>query len=276
MVCPELLCYQMSTVLPIHVLVMLGHELCGSYSLPAAGYAGADVVMNIPAVTSVERIERYLDALCESRSAKEARLALRYIANNALSFPEALLSTVCAIPADLCGYGLGPITLNKRVRITDAEEAGVGSRNRYPDLLFPFAPIGINYEGEGHLDLNGLMQAAKLAERAEGDEFAASQAALAEKHASVRAKYVDDIRRDRELASRSYLVVRATKEDLVDGRHLDVLIQQILESAQAIYGVDTTKHIKMLENTDMRRDRHELVRSLMQIGVATGAFGHYS
>lgn len=267
-VSPELLFYQMSGLLPLHLLVMLGHELCGNYSVTANSTRATSVVMNIPQATSVRQIEKYLDSLCGPRSAKPARMALRYVANNALSVPEAQLSTACALPWELHGYGLGPVVLNERICIGSEEREGSGRRNRYPDLLFSFAPIGINYEGEGHLDLGGLVEAARLAELAEGEEIAESRSALAEKVEMIRAKYVDDICRDRELASRGYLVLRATKEDLVDGSALDELMRQVLESAQSLSGFDSTKHIKMLEDTDRRRDRHDLIRSLLQNGTS--------
>lgn len=272
MVSPELLFYQMSTVLPIHLLVILGHELCGHFSLAPSGLGGNKASMIIPSATSVERIKSYLDSLCGSRGAKHARLALCYVANSALSYPEALLSAVCSFPCELHGYGLGSVTLNERVIISDGIRMSLRKQNRYPDLMFSFAPVGINYEGEGHLDLRGLMEIVRLTQRAEGDEAKVAEAALSEKITDIRTKYVDDIQRDRDLIARGRVVLRATKEDLADGDSLDMLIQQILEIAQSVFGIDTKKQIEMLDDTDSRRDRHQLIHSLLQFGTNPSSF----
>ena len=48
------------------------------------------------------------------------------------------------------------------------------------DLSFSFAPIGINYDGEDHLDLTGIARAARKAAQAEGDSRIEREAALRE------------------------------------------------------------------------------------------------
>ena len=73
------------------------------------------------------------------------------------------------------------------------------TRSRYPDLSFSFAPIGMNYDGEDHLDLTGIARATRKAAQAEGDSRIEHEAALREKLESERAKVVDDNRRNRQL-----------------------------------------------------------------------------
>lgn len=272
MVCPELLFVQMAQDFQIPHLVMLGYELCGNFSRSSANPLRGDVMSPVPAATTVAGIAEYINNMPRTWGLARAREALQFVSDNALSAPEAFLSTMYSFSGNEAGYGMGPVTLNERVQIVDDDEQDDDEaenvvHNRYPDLLFPFARLGINYEGEeGHLDISGLVQAAQLP-ILEEDQKKHNQAVLdlMEKREAVRAKYVDDNARDRQLASRGHLVFRATKEDLTSSKTLDSFTRDILNAARSLMGVDVQPYLTLLDDTDKARDREDLF-NLLQNG----------
>jgi hypothetical protein len=258
---PELLFAQMAETLPLANLVLLGHELCGHFSRCADFPAGGPIVDGIPAATSTEKIARFLKDAEKVPGRGKATAALAYLADHALSAPEALLATVFSLPAQESGYGMGPVTLNQRIEVEGAQEAQAGAR--YPDLMFAFAPVGINYDGEGHLDLTGLAQAAREAELAGAETKQQAERALADKLREVREKAVDDLRRNRQLAASGLVVFPVTKEDLHGWGQLDVLARDILSCAHAVFGADVRDLQATLDDAALVRNRYALLSSLL-------------
>ena len=261
MVCPELLFLQLASVFSFPALVMLGYELCGHYSrMPDNPFFG-DVTDGIDAVTSVEAISSYLNATYRMPGKETAKRALQYVCDDALSVPEAVLGTMYSLPTDDSGYGMDPITLNQRVTVRDDEDEE-GPKARYPDLTFSFAPIGINYDGEGHLDLHGLLRSASAAAVEEGENRFVGWLKFASQADAIRNKYLDDIVRNRELAARGHLTLVVTKEDLSDGAHLDKFTRCLLECARQYYGIDVSQYLLMLDDSTQAEKRDALLRSL--------------
>ena len=272
---PELVFVQMAESLSLPELVLLGYELCGYYSKSPNDPSNGPVVDNIRNATTVEELRRFADCQMRLPGIELARKALEYVAEPAASVPEAILSMMYSLPTGELGYGMGPITLNRRVATQD--DAPHAAQNRYPDLMFPFAPVGINYEGKGHLDLDGLEQViwqAILAgdSNAQGDDSNAqdddsnARELLVKKIAEIRDKAYDDILRNRQLAARGKIVLQATKRDLYDKDGLDHLTKQILQCARETFGVDTSAYEKALNNTKLCSDRYNLLMSLLPHG----------
>lgn len=266
MVCPELLFLQMASTLSLPDLVYLGYELCGHFSLDAQDPLGGNVTMGIPPATTVEDISHYLSSLRSAHGIAQARHAISFVTNNAMSAPEAVLGTMYSLPAKESGYGMGPVTLNQRVR-TNAIGGQSSRQSRYPDIMFSFAPVGINYDGEGHLDLTGLVQAAMKASLAEAEGRPEIKEALEKKQGDVRDKAVDDMVRDRQLLAQGRIVLPATKEDLYGWGNLDNFTLHLLACAHAFFGVDTSEYVKVIEDTDKQRDRYDLLTSLLPRGT---------
>ena len=122
-VCPELLFVQMASRLSLPAAVMLGHELCGHFSRDVQNPLFGDVRMGLPAATTVGQIASYIDALGRYRGVRQAHRVLSYVADHALSAPEAVLSTVCSLPVCESGYGVGAVTLNKRIATKNERNA---------------------------------------------------------------------------------------------------------------------------------------------------------
>lgn len=261
-VCPELLFLQMAKVLSLPALVMLGYEFCGHFSRDAWEPIEGPIKMELPSATSVDSIQKYISTLRHVPGIAKAKKALQFIADHAMSAPEALLAAVYSLPSSECGYGLGPIILNERIP-TLVSTAADAKRNRYPDLLFSFAPLGINYEGENHLDLKGLLKLLRQIIFCGEEDRAALIAKLDDKMKEVRQKYVDDIVRNRQLMAEGRIVLPVTKEDLYKADFLDDLTWSILACAQNIFGIDTTAYERTLENTELARDRNEFIASFL-------------
>lgn len=266
-VCPELLFVQMASRLSLPAAVMLGHELCGHFSRDVQNPLFGDVRMDLPAATSVGQIASYIDALGRYRGTRRARRVLSYVADHAVSAPEAVLSTTCSLPACESGYGVGAVTLNERIIVTEeATDEDVAKanarRSRYPDLLFSFASVGINYDGQEHLDLDGLVHAARQEVLLSGEELFAAKVKTDGLALGIREKVLDDIHRNNELMSRGYAVMVATKEDLESGKALDAFMRRLLECAHHTFGTDITNAMNSLDDTSMARDRASLLSQI--------------
>lgn len=114
-------------------------------------------ICQIPSATSVENLNSFLSQFTQARGLAKAKEALPYVRDHALSVPETIMSTMYSLPVAESGYQMGPVTLNERIQQDGSDDQKLG-KTRYPDLLFPFAPIGINYDGVDHLDLGRCLQ----------------------------------------------------------------------------------------------------------------------
>ena len=263
MASPQLIFLQMAEVMDFHALVLLAYELCGCFSRNADNPLSGPVVDNIDAVTSIVELSEFLNAARGIPGVQTARMALEFAADHAVSAPESILGMIYSLPQSLSGYGMGPVTLNQRVRITSMED-DEPSKSRYPDLMFSFAPVGINYDGSEHLNLDRISRAAHSSNPDEDESESTATKA-------VRDKYVDDLRRNRELLAEGKIVLPAVKEDLEDGDHLDKLTFQILRCAKLCFGADVQTYERTLFDTFAKRGRDELLGSVMPGASAIAA-----
>lgn len=261
-VCPELLFLQAASFLSLPALVMLGLELCGHFSRDVREPLGGVVSDGVPAATSVADLSAYLAQFSKVPGLVNARMAIDYICDHAISAPEAVLATMYALPTAEGGYGFGRVRLNERVSVS-----GHGTRkrakHRYPDLMFGFAPVGLNYDGSKHFDVPALISAAEALASAGTGASDKARDELKRALTEARAKILDDNQRNRQLAAQGRIVFSITKEDIADGRHLDALTRQVLDCANSVFGVDTSDFARELNNTSMTRDRWDLLNSLL-------------
>ena len=272
-VCPELLFLQMAESFSLPALVMLGLEMCGHFSRHPDNPLTDDVIDKLPTATSVERLWAYLSKIKKARGLVNARSALRYVRDHAASAPEAVLATMYGLPPAEGGYGMGPVRLNERVKLGDSG-AWKKVANRYPDLMFDFAPMGLNYDGSKHFDIASLMAAAEMFAHSKEANRDTARNALEETLLEARAKVIDDNMRDRQLAAQGRIVLSVTKEDLTDIKHLDELTRQVLGCAGKALGIDVDAYRKTLDNTDLTRERDDLLRMLTPHGgIGASSYG---
>lgn len=226
---PELLFVEMARHLDLPSAVLLGMELCGGYALRPNANDPEPATTLIPPVTSVERIESFIDSVGPMHGTRAARAAIEFVVDNAWSPMEAVMAAMLSLPTQSHGYGLGPLILNERVTLQEGDAAMLG-HSRVPDILLTGWSVGINYDGGDHLDLGAIAKAAELVALNPGEPWA--ELALARAKTAVRGKVIDDQRRNRELEARGLTVVTATKEDVFVPGALDDLMQQVIGIAQ--------------------------------------------
>ncbi len=248
--CPELLFVDMVGRLRFPVLVLLGYELCGTFGRDALNPMMGDVSFDLAPATSVEKIEAFL-ASCPYLPGKEdTRRALGYIADNAWSPMEAVLATMLTLPVVGGGYGLGELRLNVRYE-NPAELVCRGCpSSRVPDIELAAAPVGFNYDGRGHYDLASL---------AAVDDDDAKRRAVRE----VRRKYVDDLRRNRELLAMGKAILPVCAEDLFERGGLDALVLETLSCIESA-GVEVPSYARgIIESRGAAEKRQELLWSML-------------
>ena len=113
---PEFAFTQMADALSLVELIELGFELCGTYATGPDGTLRSD----LPALSSVARLRRFLDRAPRFRGRRKAQRALRYVQDNSASPRETQLTMLLCLPYALGGYGLPRPELNRRVGLRDS------------------------------------------------------------------------------------------------------------------------------------------------------------
>ncbi len=245
--CPELLFIEMGQHLSPIAHQLLGMELCGTYSRPGA--------YQLPAATSVERLSVYSAEVRHVDGVEQARKVTARILDNAWSPMEAVTATLVSLPLYEMGYGLRGLVLNPRTRIAE------GSGTRVPDMVIAGTNVGLNYEGEGHLDLDSIVLAAtETLLRPQGSD---PQRMLDESVARVREKYVDDRRRDRELWQAGLTVFPLTKEDLYQEGAMDGLMLSVYTAIERETGRSMRRQRSFVLDRRFRHERQLRIWSLL-------------
>lgn len=235
--CPELLFLELAGIMETEVLTLLGYELCGTYARDARSPRMGDVAYNVEPVTSVARLGAYLDACRGVRGAAAARDALERVADNAWSPLEALVALMAATPIDRYGYGLGPVRLNRR-HANDPQLVAMGARaTRVPDIEVVGTSVGFNYDSRDHFDLRSIAEAPPERTAAAMD--------------AVRAKYRDDLGRNRELAAQGRIILPVTTEDLFALGGLDAVMLEALLVVEKLDNQPIDPMVRALLSSDV-------------------------
>lgn len=262
--CPELLFVEAARSMTAAEHLALGHELCGCFVRDAADDRNGPVDMGVPPVASRASIGRFLERSSGLAGSKNARRTFRLLSDNAWSPMESAIAAVMSLPVRDGGYGIGRCTLNMRVRVRAGLEASAFRSSRVPDILVEDTCVGINYDGTGHLDLQSVARAAEALGR---DPHASQRGCeLREILHRTRAKMVDDMRRNRELAADGLVVFPMTKEDLYEYGALDRVMAQVLVALHEREGWDVAGHLDTVWDERRRSERYSLLRSLIPGG----------
>lgn len=222
--CPELLYLELSRVMHPAALTLVGYELCGAYARNPLRPRTGPVTHGLAPLTSVSKIRSYLDKCKGVRGIGVARTALEDVRDNAWSAMEAIVSLLLVRDVKDRGYGIKGITLNERETFVGELSSKTLASSRVPDISLNELPVCFNYDGYGHLDLNSI------------DVVALEAGDLKGKLAEVRAKYVDDLRRNRELLAQGRIVLPLVAEDLFEWGGLDAAVLEAVLAAERITG----------------------------------------
>jgi hypothetical protein len=224
---PELLFVELARLMPFETHVLLGMELCGMFARDALDPRSGEATFGCPPATSAEQLRVFLDGCKRLNGMGQARESLEWVLDNAWSPMEAAVALCAELPLARCGYDLWPLDLNVRYDTTHGAEKAT----RVPDLMFRGTNVGLNYDGEEHLPLQALVDAATRLARNPGEESAEAELDAALKR--VREAAVADKRRDRDLGASGKIVFSITKEDLYEAGGMDRVMTQVIEAIEA-------------------------------------------
>lgn len=224
---PELAFAQMAETLTDAQLLVLGMELCGSFACDPLDPVHSPARYGLPPLTSQGRMLWFLSHARGLRGRERARRVAALVAPNAWSPREAMLAALLLPPAQEGGFPLAPLTLNVRVFQAGAP---MTRPSRVPDILLEGTGVGLNYDGHDHLALASLESAAVAVACDPGS--AERQHVVQRLRAQIRERYVDDRRRDRDLASQGLAILPVTAEDLRGPAGLELLLCQLVSCAE--------------------------------------------
>ncbi|MBQ6454118.1 MAG: hypothetical protein IJJ14_07155, partial [Coriobacteriales bacterium] len=141
---PELAFLQMASMKSLLELIVLGFELCGSYSHFAPFVSG---FYERTPLTSVQRIKDALDHLRGHHGIKRARKALDFVLDGCASPMETVLACMLTLPNDMGGEGFAPPIPNKEVILDEIARRITGTRTCRVDLAWEDNRIGFEYFG---------------------------------------------------------------------------------------------------------------------------------
>ena len=145
---PEFCFLQMASLLPLAGLILLGYELCGTYSIPAAGD------QNVPErgfnirkpLTNTKRLGAFLDRMPGVKGHKKAVRALYYVLEGSASPMETKLSIFLTLPYKLGGFGFPRPELNWRVAPSKTDKRFSNKESYVLDLFWPSHDFAIEYD----------------------------------------------------------------------------------------------------------------------------------
>ncbi|MBQ9004885.1 MAG: hypothetical protein IJ092_00780 [Atopobiaceae bacterium] len=260
---PELLFIELANVMSSEVHLLLGMELCGTYARDSVDPRNGEVAYQVPAVTSVSKLRAFVESCWHVNGMGRAKATLEWLQDGAWSPMEAILAMLAVLPGAMLGYDLWPVDLNKRVDVGENAEKG----ERVPDLVFRGTEVGLNYDGEDHLPLQEIVDAAMRVVASPGDE--SLQKELEQALRDARDGAVSDKRRDRDLGAAGLTVFAMTKEDLYERGGLDRLMMQVIDAIERSGKRRLNKQRIMLESKLLSEMRQELIWSLLP-----GKVGH--
>lgn len=258
---PELLFAELGEMMSPEVLLLTGLELCGSFSRDPLNPRDGNIRYELPRATSADAIRSFLADCAYIREISAARFVAPYLVDNAWSPMEAIVAVMASLPHELMGYGLGPLVLNPRKTLDGADLSLAEKATRVPDIVFGDTGVGINYDGGAHWDVMAVAEAAGRAAQNPDDEEARRE--LGEVLRSVRRKYADDRRRDRDLWLQGMTVFSATSFDLYDEGALDRLMGQVMRAIERKTGQSMQDQLDFLERPWFKKRRQRMLWSLL-------------
>ena len=273
---PELLFVELAKVMHPVEHLMLGHELCGTFSRDAEDPYNGPVVYGVQPATSVERIRRFLDEAKNILGIDAARTSAQYLNDNAWSPTESLVAALLRLPFDSLGYDFGELVLNPRVSPSVPLPGSADSR--VPDIVIAGTSVGVNYDGAVHLDLDSIVSAA--IEVGSNPELQQARVSLSKAVKDVRAKAVDDIRRNRELAVNGLTIFPVVKEDLYAKGGFDQIVAHLITVIEQLSDRDMSEQRKLLRAKRLADARWHMALSLLpgrherNIHVSRFIYGH--
>ncbi len=139
---PELAFLQMANCNTLVGQIVLGFELCGSYTLD--GDRGA--AYKVPPSTSIKKLAQYCGRASLHGGSKKALRAIRYVEDGSASPQETSLYLMLCLPCRLGGFGFPRGTLNGTVDVSSVTQVRYREDLRRCDILWEREKVAIEYE----------------------------------------------------------------------------------------------------------------------------------
>ena len=144
---PELAFIQQANVLSPIGAIVLGHELCGTYS---HFYKRASGYYDRACLTSTQQIKSAVRMLPGVHGVGKARRALRHVHDGSASPMETVMACMLTLPKSMGGFGCKGIKLNEEVQLDAVAQAMAGTRTSRVDAAFPEQRVGFEYDSLTH------------------------------------------------------------------------------------------------------------------------------
>ena len=150
---PEFCFLQMAKELPLIKLIVLGYELCGTYSLPAVITSKESIRQQRgfntrPPLASKKKLETFLACTPGVAGHKNAARALRYIADGAASPMEAKLAILLTMSFKLGGFNFPLPELNSRIIPVKMAKQSSDKTYYCCDLYWPDFGLAVEYDSD--------------------------------------------------------------------------------------------------------------------------------
>ena len=228
---PEFVFLQMAQLLSVVQLVALGCELCGTYVLLPVSKPQMEGFENPPRrsapLTSVHKLEKFLDAAKGARGLVKARRALCYVLEGSRSPMETMTAMQLHLPPLLGGYGLMRPALNPVIPLDD-EARSIARRSWCEgDICWIEQKLDVEYNGDVH---SGSRKMREDAGRVLGLEH------MGFKVVTVTSPQVFDIDQFEVVAKEAAKVLKARLHKRVLGRTL--ARERLHEELESWMGID--------------------------------------
>lgn len=132
---PELLFLQLAYKLNIHLIILLGLQLCSHSPGNPSG-----------AITTKQKLTTFLAKTSGHRGHLKALRAVKYIEDGSASIMESIAYMILTLPHTLGGYGLDGATFNHEIKLKDEASKRLGQKRCFTDLYYKSAKLAIEYE----------------------------------------------------------------------------------------------------------------------------------
>lgn len=145
---PEFVFLQLARQLDLCSAMLLGYEMCGSYTLERLGEAASP---RCQPLTSTARIAHFLDetrtAHGQARGVEKAMQALRLVIDGSASPGETAMVALACTPRRLGGYGVPAPEMNRRIDVPVRLRELVGQDHFLCDAFWSEANHALEYDG---------------------------------------------------------------------------------------------------------------------------------
>lgn len=145
---------QLANELELAAAVRVGLELCGIYTLymgEKIGLSSTDpsekrykFISGIPPVTTVDKVERFLEGCYGQVGHREADAVCQYLLDDSGSPMETAAYMLACLPKRYGGYGIHKPVFNPTLNV----QTQAGTSQRRPDLFWPGPGVDVEYNSD--------------------------------------------------------------------------------------------------------------------------------